>query len=203
MSSDLFYHSELTAAAGEAIGTTKFVGAGFLPNPDVPVLFHGIKGEQCQEDDSPSWFNPVEAFHAVSYLRKVFDLDSAPVDPEDVGIVTPYRKQVDKIRRLVDALDLERVKVGTVEEFQGGERDVIIISTVKSGGGGGARLGFMSSEKRFNVALTRAKALLIVVGDPDVLCEESCWAAFVEYCRRNGCYTGCDTEELDRNATCT
>ena len=192
VSSDLFYHSELIAA-GDAIVTRKFVGASFLPNPEVPVLFHGIKGEQCQEEDSPSWFNPVEAFQAVSYLQKVYELDGVGVvDPDDVGIVTPYRKQVERIRRLVDALGLERVKVGTVEEFQGSERDVIIISTVKSGGSGG--LGFMSSEKRFNVAVTRAKSLLVVVGDPDVLCQESCWAAFAENCRRNGCYTGCDIE---------
>ena len=194
VSSDLFYHSELRAA-GDAVETRKFVGASFLPNPEVPVLFHGIKGEQCQEEDSPSWFNPVEAFQAVSYLRKVYELDGVGgVDPDDVGIVTPYRKQVERIRRLVDALGLERVKVGTVEEFQGGERDVIIISTVKSCGGGGGGLGFMSSEKRFNVAVTRAKSLLVVVGDPAALCQESCWAAFAEYCRRNGCYTGCDID---------
>lgn len=193
VSSDLFYHSELRAA-GDTIETRKFVGASFLPNPDIPVLFHGIEGEQCQEEDSPSWFNPVEAFQAVSYLQKVYELDGVEVEPEDVGIVTPYRKQVDRIRRLVDALGLERVKVGTVEEFQGSERDVIIISTVKSGGSG---LGFMSSEKRFNVAVTRAKSLLVVVGDPAVLCQESCWAAFAEYCCRNGCYTGCD---IDRSS---
>ena len=192
VSSDLFYHSELKAAA-DAEETGKFLGASFLPNPDIPVLFHGVKGEQCQEEDSPSWFNPVEAFQAVSYLQKVYELGG--VDPDEVGIVTPYRKQVERIRRLVDALGLERVKVGTVEEFQGSERDVVIVSTVKSGEGSG--LGFMSSEKRFNVAVTRAKSLLIVIGDPAVLCQEACWVAFAEYCCRNGCYTGCD---IDRSS---
>ncbi|KAM9390050.1 RNA helicase Mov10l1 [Phaethornis superciliosus] len=80
---------------------------------------------------------------------------------------------VEKIRFLLRSIDLADIKVGTVEEFQGQEYMAIILSTVRSTEGlfddDRYCLGFLSNPKRFNVAITRAKALLIVVGNPHVL----------------------------------
>ena len=88
-----------------------------------------------------------------------------------------------------------------MEEFQGQERKVIIVTTVRTldcpendiiendvirG------LGFIRSEKRFNVAVTRAMSLLIVIGDPFLLGADPTWRIFIEHCTKLRAYTGCD-----------
>ena len=83
-----------------------------------------------------------------------------------------------------------------METFQGQERRVIIISTVRSendllSSDRKYNLGFVSNEKRFNVAVTRAKALLIVVGNPKVLAtDEKNWLQLLRFCRDNGSWLG-------------
>jgi helicase MOV-10 len=79
-----------------------------------------------------------------------------------IGIITPYRKQVQKLQITLRSKGFSSIKVGSVEEFQGQERRVIIISTVRSSVDwldfdAKHRLGFVASPKRFNVALTRAQ----------------------------------------------
>ena len=66
VSSDLFYDSELQACATDRPQQQLFVrgGCDFLPNPKSPIVFHGVRGKNLQEPDSPSWFNPNEAFQA-------------------------------------------------------------------------------------------------------------------------------------------
>ena len=88
---------------------------------------------------------------------------------QEIGVITPYNKQMLKLQRLLKGADLGDVKVGSTELFQGQERRVIIISTVRSdedflGFDRKHNLGFLDNPKRFNVAITRAKALLIIVG---------------------------------------
>ncbi|XP_031507892.1 helicase MOV-10 isoform X1 [Papio anubis] len=112
--------------------------------------------------------------------------------------------QVEKIRYCITKLDRELrglddikdLKVGSVEEFQGQERSVILISTVRSSQSFvqldlDFNLGFLKNPKRFNVAVTRAKALLIVVGNPLLLGHDPDWKVFLEFCKENGGYTGC------------
>ena len=84
---------------------------------------------------------------------------------DDIGIITPYNKQAQKLKRLLRMEGLEKVKVGSTETFQGQERRVIIISTVRSSEDYVSsdvlhNLGFLENPKRFNVAVTRAQALL-------------------------------------------
>ncbi|KAK1734943.1 MOV10-like RNA helicase [Skeletonema marinoi] len=107
--------------------------------------------------------------------------------PEDIGIIiTPYHKQAQKIRMLLKAHDYD-CKVGSVEEFQGSERPVIIISTVRSTVDYirldlKHKLGFLANKKRFNVAVTRAQALLIVIGNPFTLENDPNWKSMIDYC---------------------
>ena len=87
--------------------------------------------------------------------------------------------------------------MGSVEEFQGGERKVMIMSLVRSVGEKDLekvvdRLSFVFSPKRFNVAITRAKAILIVIGNPHVMSQDPHWSTFINYCVELGCYTGCN-----------
>lgn len=88
----------------------------------------------------------------------------------------------------------------SVEEFQGSERRVIIISTVRSQQefiqfDRRHKLGFVSNAKRFNVAITRSQALLIVVGNPFLLEKDEHWKALLHYCVDNGGYVGCEYQK--------
>uniref|UniRef100_F6QM17 DNA2/NAM7 helicase-like C-terminal domain-containing protein n=2 Tax=Ciona intestinalis TaxID=7719 RepID=F6QM17_CIOIN len=127
----------------------------------------------------------------------------------DIGVITPYKKQVEKIRLMFKALSVEGVKVGSVEEFQGQERKIIIISTVRSQTETANEdfslsehdclptlLGFVSNAKRFNVAITRAQALLIVIGNPFYLAKDQYWRSLLRLCVNNESYVGCDITKL-------
>jgi putative helicase MOV10L1 len=100
------------------------------------------------------------------------------------------------------------VNVGSIDDFQGQEMKVILISTVLTncpddnggggGGGGGSDggSGFLGDEKRFCVAVTRAKALTMVIGHPTVLMRDKCWGEMLRYCAVNGAYCGCECADL-------
>lgn len=110
--------------------------------------------------------------------------------------------QVFKIRQILETLEIQSPKVGSVEEFQGQERMAIILSTVRSS----PRLiesdvrhtvGFVASPRRLNVAITRARAALIIIGNPHLLARDQYWRAVLSHCVREGAYTGCDRPNLD------
>ncbi|CAK8686546.1 unnamed protein product [Clavelina lepadiformis] len=132
------------------------------------------------------------------YLIKLLNTRKNRVTPAQIGIISPYRKQVQKLRKLLTdkkVIGKEEIKIGSVEEFQGQERRVIIISTVRSNSehlleDEKFQLGFLRNPKRFNVALTRAMSLLIVVGNPQILHLDYYWNQFLNYCIDNGGYTG-------------
>ena len=81
-----------------------------------------------REDNSPSFFNPEELFIVVDYVKKLLEFN---VDEDDIGIITPYRKQVQKLKWRLEERGMTDITVGTTEEFQGQERKVIIVSTVR------------------------------------------------------------------------
>lgn len=193
----MFYENELVACAPVEVAE-RMAHFSWLPKPGVPLLFHGVRGENYQEADSPSWCNPAEVYHVIRYLQLLLN---AKVDPENVGVITPYRKQVEKIRNFIRSNDLFPFKVGSVEEFQGQERDVIIVSTVRSHESFVEQdviqhLGFIRSPKRFNVTVTRARSLLIVVGNPHLLVHDDHWGPFLRHCVQLGSYTGSDLPEM-------
>ncbi|OWF48746.1 RNA helicase Mov10l1-like [Mizuhopecten yessoensis] len=202
LSSQLFYNAELREQADRRV-THALCDWHMLTNTGFPVLFHGIRGEDSREGDSPSWFNPAETVLVVRYLQGLMRDEKHQVAAEDVGVITPYRKQVEKIRLLIDKLGMDMVKVGSVEEFQGQEKPVIIISTVRSterliGFDMKHSLGFLSNPKRFNVAISRAQCLLIIIGNPFVLSQDKYWQTLIHYCIENHAYTGCDLPDLSQ-----
>lgn len=82
--------------------------------------------------------------------------------PDDIGIITPYSLQVKEIRSMCACFEMELPKIGTVEEFQGQERKIILISTVRSTLGTIQKdqqynLGFVQNARRLNVAISRAR----------------------------------------------
>lgn len=171
--STLFYGGELIACKDEnslLMDTADILKV--LPNKEFPVLFFGIQGCDEREGNNPSWFNRIEVSKVVEIVRKL--ADGGNLTEENIGVITPYRQQVLKIRKAFDSLDMIDIKVGSVEQFQGQERQVIIVSTVRSTIKHNEFdktycLGFLSNPRRFNVAVTRAISLLVIIGNPHII----------------------------------
>ncbi|KAG7199163.1 hypothetical protein KM043_018049 [Ampulex compressa] len=158
-----------------------------------PIIFHGINGENCKDIDSPSWYNVEEATQAYLYLSKLYKYG---LSANDIGIITPYQKQVHQIQDLLLEMDMELPKISSVEGFQGQERNIIILSTVRSSSNfvdedKKHSLGFVASPQRLNVAITRARALLIIIGNPILLAQDPYWKSVLTYCTDRSAYTGC------------
>uniref|UniRef100_A0A8C9JPE1 RNA helicase n=1 Tax=Panthera tigris altaica TaxID=74533 RepID=A0A8C9JPE1_PANTA len=126
--SRLFYHRELEVCADPKV-VTSLLGWEKLPKKGFPLIFHGVRGGEAREGRSPSWFNAAEAVQVMRYCCLLARGISSQVSASDIGVITPYRKQVEKIKILLRNVDLMDIKVGSVEEFQGQEYLVVIIST--------------------------------------------------------------------------
>ncbi len=123
------------------------------PPDDVPVLFVPV---DAGSDDQRK--NDLEA-NAVEELVRGF-IRNHRVPPETIGVVSPFRAQVVLLRQRLAG---SGVAVDTVERFQGGERDIMILSFARSRG-----TGFVFDERRLNVAITRARRKLVLVAHPDL-----------------------------------
>jgi hypothetical protein len=155
-----------------------------LPNKSFPCFFYSVEGEDLRESTSPSFFNPHEASAIVHMIGDL--LGDQKITAEEIGVITSYYKQTEKIKTLLRSKSLGAVKVGGVEDFQSHEKRALFISTVRSS----RALGLLNSPKRFNTAITRACALLVVVGDPYVLYQDEHWHNFMHYCNENKSYIG-------------
>jgi len=91
--STLFYNGDLESYAADAEDLVQepMIVQKILKTQGVPIVFHGVQGNSVRERDSPSWYNAAEVMQVVDYVRK---LKNCGVSNEDIGIITPYRKQV-------------------------------------------------------------------------------------------------------------
>ena len=161
------------------------------------LLFYGVRGEQARDADAPSFYNLLEA-STVTELVAGLVSSGAGVAQSDVGVMATYRRQVQAIRLMLRRKCLGAVRVGTVDDYQGQEERVVFISTVLSraaslpstAADADAQVALWRNPRRFNVAVTRAKALLVVVGHPMVLLEDSCWRELVRHCVARGAFRG-------------
>ncbi|KAI7807754.1 putative helicase mov-10-B.1 [Triplophysa rosa] len=158
---ELFYENELQVFADQ-IEREAFCQWEHLPKKGFPVVFHGVMGKDEREENSPSFFNVTEIEVIASYLKKLIQTQGKKGLPklgiQDIGIIAPYRKQVEKIRKALNTVaelkQWKEIKVGSVEEFQGQERKVIVVSTVRSSVNyvkmdQDFNIGFLSNEKVF------------------------------------------------------
>ncbi|KAG8750496.1 hypothetical protein FRC11_010342 [Ceratobasidium sp. 423] len=188
---DEFYLNDLVACAPENIANSLLNWNG-LASANFPVVFDALMGKDEQEEKSPSYFNPHEASLVKEYVQQLIPFIASP---RDIGIVTPYKAQVRKIRKLLVDIDITEIDIGSVEQFQGQERRVIIVSTVRSNKDLLSfdlrhTLGFVSNAKRLNVAITRAQSLLVVIGDPLVLGLDALWRRFLYFVNHSGGWKG-------------
>jgi ATP-dependent RNA/DNA helicase IGHMBP2 len=143
-------------------------GVNTDPITEIPVQFIDTAGasyDEELEEDTGSRRNVQEAELAV---KKVRALLAAGVNATHIGVITPYRAQVHRLReRLADVPGLE---IDSVDGFQGREKEAIVISLVRSNPEG--EIGFLADTRRTNVALTRARRKLLVIGDSATLAND-------------------------------
>ncbi|MCF1449904.1 DNA helicase [Agrobacterium vitis] len=190
--SKTFYHGTLLTEQGRQAraeaGESSLAQQAPLPKSPIVVIdfphVSATKQAQSIERGRPRWHNPSEVDSVMDALRLLRSADSkiAPT----LAVLTPYKAQVDKIssrlklemkRSLTHLAEFRSVRtdgsfVGTIDSFQGNEADVVVLSLVRNNPrtGSGA-LGFLRDPRRMNVAISRAKSQLIIVGSTKFLEE--------------------------------
>ncbi len=121
--SDMFYEGKLVSFADESV-THSLLRWRRLPNPDVPLLFIHSDGEEDRDPGSPSWYNQREMEHVMSTIDSLKSEMGVPNG--EIGVITPYRLQADKLKRWIHRdPKFSGVQVGVTEEFQGKEKKVL------------------------------------------------------------------------------
>lgn len=176
-SSQEFYSNKLKAHSSVA---QVVLEDGFAPLEFIDTA--GCDFREKQSESSKSLSNPGEA---EILLKRLHDLqETFSTQDLEIGIISPYREQVKRLRRLLG--DGSPVSVNTVDGFQGQEKEVILISLVRSNQDG--KIGFLSDFRRMNVALTRARKKLIILGDSSTIGSEAFYSRFLEYAETRGTY---------------
>ncbi|MBA45802.1 MAG: hypothetical protein CMB31_04365 [Euryarchaeota archaeon] len=148
------------------------------PDFENPVAFLPVDGGEIVSPDGHSKANPTEAGWVLKMVDSI--LQGGDISPNQIGIITPYNGQVRVIHDLMETSGgMEKggkwngVEVRSVDGYQGREKEVIILSAVRSNPEG--NVGFLDDSRRLNVALTRAKRGLVVIGDPKTLKNQRDW----------------------------
>lgn len=158
------------------------------PRPGKPMMFYYCTGQEEISASGTSYLNRAEA----SMCEKIVTLLlRAGTTPSQIGVITPYEGQrafvVNTMQRsgsLKSQLYAD-IEVLSVDSFQGREKDYIILSCVRSNEHQG--IGFLNDPRRLNVALTRAKYGVIILGNARVLAKQPLWNALLSYYKANEC----------------
>lgn len=181
-SSDWFYRGQLCSAP-----EVKYRG---ILDFDTPIEWINTEGMECNEEfvgENYGRINKQEAALSVQtlkeYLQKI-GRERVLDERIDVGLISPYKAQVQYLRQLIrkDAFFKpyrQAITVNTVDGFQGQERDVILISLVRANEEG--QIGFLNDLRRMNVAMTRARMKLIILGDASTLTRHPFYQRLYEY----------------------
>ncbi len=150
---------------------------------DAPLELIDTAGRGFEEEtpeESDSKVNPGEAELLAAEVRKLL----ARVPARDIAVISPYEAQVQKLRQLLQ--DLDELEIDTVDGFQGREKEAVVVSLVRSNRDGD--LGFVADIRRINVALTRARKKLIVIGDSATIARHPFHEGFVRYAEAVGAW---------------
>lgn len=181
-SSDWFYDGKVVAAP-----EVKYRG---ILDYDCPMMWIDTSGIEAYEQfvgENFGRINKKEAALTLDKLQEYFEkIGKERILDEsiDVGIISPYRAQVQYLRQQIKKKEFFRpyrrlISVNTVDGFQGQERDVIIISLVRSNNNG--NIGFLCDLRRMNVAITRARMKLIIMGNAETLSHTQFYKKLYEY----------------------
>jgi ATP-dependent RNA/DNA helicase IGHMBP2 len=179
-SSRIFYEGRLKANAA--------VAKQLLFADDLPVNFIDTAGSGFDEKlEGTSSTNPEEATFVLKNLDRLFGILDAHYTAENfptVAVISPYKQQISILKEQLPDFPLlllhqDKITVNTIDSFQGQERDIVYISMVRSNPDG--EIGFLSDIRRMNVAMTRARKKLVVIGDSSTLTRLPFYADFVDY----------------------
>jgi len=160
------------------------------PQRQMPVAFVNLERAEEKREGS-SYINPAEAEKTLWALQEVCKSDQ--LEPQDVGLVTPYKGQVNLIKKLIrERPGLQKFRSGleveSVDGFQGQEKEVIIFCAVRNNREG--KVGFLSDWRRLNVMLTRARRGCIVIGSKTTLNQDPLWQEWLKWATARGAICG-------------
>ena len=151
-----------------------------------PLLFVDTAGagfEDGTPEGSDSRHNEGEAALVAREVERILALGVAP---GDVAVISPYDAQVQRLRQVLAARVEEGLEVDSVDGFQGREKDAVVVSLVRSNDLG--EVGFLSDVRRMNVAITRARKKLVVVGDSATVARHPFFESFVRHAQDAGAW---------------
>jgi superfamily I DNA and/or RNA helicase len=159
-----------------------------LENDTAIASFIDTSGCGFDENFNPefrSYFNEGEYF----ILREHFEQNKEKYQGHSIGIIAPYAEQVRFLRTQIAHQDVfvdHDIEVDSIDGFQGQEKDIIYISLVRSNDQ--SNIGFLKDERRINVALTRARKKLIVIGDGATLGTQGLFLELIEHFEKHCTY---------------
>ncbi len=192
-SNHYFYNGELIA--DESVSEQALVNdpASYMGKNIEFIDTSGCSFDEIQNPETLSFFNPKEGEILLKHLQQLTAdytaLENLPAI--DIGIISPYKEQREWLKDNMSAIELERTKlhaldIKTIDGFQGEERDVIYISLVRSNEK--QEIGFLNDLRRMNVAITRARKKLVVIGDGATIGASPFYQSFMQYCEAQGMY---------------
>jgi superfamily I DNA and/or RNA helicase len=212
-SSEKFYGGQLVPHASVRHAGLEAYDLRFAP--DLPVEFIDTAGCGYQEvaiPESRSTANPEEAHLLLERLAQLLaPYDAAEHDehqhtPLSIGVIAPYRAQINYLKDAIEDSEVlnglllqRRLSVGTVDSFQGQERDIIAITLTRSNPQG--EIGFLSDIRRMNVGMTRARRKLLLVGDSSTLGRHPFFEELLVYVKGVGGYRSAHDAKINRGAT--
>lgn len=160
------------------------------PVPDCPMMFWANYGKEEISGSGNSYLNRVEAMNVEKIITRLF---RDGVTPDQIGVVTPYEGQRAYIAQYMQMnslivekrADYVEVEITSVDAFQGREKDFIILLCVRANDE--RAIGFLRDPRRLNVALTRARYGMVVLGNPRSLSKNRLWNYLLTHFRERGC----------------
>jgi regulator of nonsense transcripts 1 len=158
------------------------------PVGDTPMMFWSNLGNEEISASGTSYLNRTEASNVEKIVTRFF---KAGVQPADIGVITPYEGQRSYVVSSMQNTgtfkkeNYKEIEVASVDAFQGREKDFIVLSCVRSNDHQG--IGFLSDPRRLNVALTRAKYGLVILGNPKVLSKHPLWHHLLLHFKERNC----------------
>lgn len=181
-SSAYFYKSELLTDDKTNSRETS-LSSESLFYPLKKAMFIDTAGADYEETFIESRKSYINKGEGQVIQRLVLALLNDGLLPDSIGIIVPYRTQAEF---LTESINNENIEVSTVDSFQGREKECIIVGLTRSNAS--QKIGFLSEERRLNVALTRAKSKLIVIGDSSTLSNHQIFSELLTYSQNLGGY---------------